>query len=68
VGDAAYGRRGVRPSDDAAIEAARVFPRQALHAWRLSFRHPVAGTELTLTAPLPGDLRALCAALGLPTL
>ena len=68
VGDAAYGRRGVRPSDDAAIERARVFPRQALHAWRLSFRHPVAGTELTLTAPLPDDLRALCAALGLPTL
>ncbi|MEO8679259.1 MAG: RluA family pseudouridine synthase [Vicinamibacterales bacterium] len=68
VGDAAYGRRGVRPSDDPATEAARAFPRQALHAWRLSFRHPVDGTELTLTAPLPDDLRALCSALTLPTL
>lgn len=68
VGDAAYGRRGVRPSDDASIEAARAFPRQALHAWRLSFRHPVGGAELVLTAPLPDDLRALCSALNLPTL
>jgi 23S rRNA pseudouridine1911/1915/1917 synthase len=68
VGDGAYGRRGVRASDDAMIEAARAFPRQALHAWRLSFRHPVDGSELVLTAPLPDDLCGLCAALYLPTL
>ena len=68
VGDATYGRRGVPPSDDPAVEAARAFPRQALHAWRLAFRHPVDGTELELTAPLPDDVRALCSALKLPTL
>lgn len=31
--------------------------RQALHAGILSFIHPRTGKELTLTAPLPGDLQ-----------
>lgn len=29
--------------------------RQALHAWRTSFRHPATSEHLTLTAPLPDD-------------
>ena len=32
-------------------------PRHLLHAWRLTVPHP-AGGELTVTAPLPGDMRA----------
>ena len=32
--------------------------RQALHAMRLSFPHPVTGSPLTVTAPLPADLAA----------
>ncbi len=32
--------------------------RQALHAFRLSFDHPVTGTRLTLEAPLPPDILA----------
>jgi len=36
-----------------------VFGRQALHAWRLSFRHPVSSRVLALEAPLPVDLRHL---------
>ncbi len=32
------------------------FPRQALHAYRLSFAHPVDGRTLTFEAPLPQDL------------
>jgi 23S rRNA-/tRNA-specific pseudouridylate synthase len=32
--------------------------RQALHAWRIRLRHPATGESLTLTAPLPADLRA----------
>jgi 23S rRNA pseudouridine1911/1915/1917 synthase len=32
--------------------------RQALHAWRVRLRHPATGAALTLTAPLPDDLRA----------
>jgi 23S rRNA pseudouridine1911/1915/1917 synthase len=35
------------------------FPRQALHAHRLSFQHPVDGRPLTFEAPLPADLSAL---------
>jgi 23S rRNA pseudouridine1911/1915/1917 synthase len=39
------------------------FPRQALHAYRLGFRHPVGGRELAFEAPLPEDLTALLARL-----
>jgi 23S rRNA pseudouridine1911/1915/1917 synthase len=35
------------------------FPRQALHAYRLAFRHPADDRLLTFEAPLPGDLSAL---------
>ena len=30
--------------------------RQALHAWRLSFRHPITGEKMQFTAPLPEDM------------
>ena len=33
--------------------------RQALHAWKLSFRHPITGEELHFTAPLPEDMAAV---------
>ena len=36
-----------------------VFLRQALHAWRLEFRHPTDGRPLTFEAPLPRDMREL---------
>jgi 23S rRNA pseudouridine1911/1915/1917 synthase len=35
------------------------FPRQALHAYRLAFRHPIDGRDLQFEAPLPDDLTAL---------
>jgi 23S rRNA pseudouridine1911/1915/1917 synthase len=35
------------------------FPRQALHAHRVAFRHPVDGRPLAVEAPLPEDLEAL---------
>jgi 23S rRNA pseudouridine1911/1915/1917 synthase len=56
VGDPVYGRSLADPA----------FPRQALHAWRLAFTHPVTGERQEITAPLPPDLRTLLAALGLP--
>jgi 23S rRNA pseudouridine1911/1915/1917 synthase len=37
--------------------------RQALHAWRLGFRHPSTGRPVTLTAEPPDDFRRLLAAL-----
>ena len=33
--------------------------RQALHAHRLSFRHPLKGTPLSFTSPLPEDMAQL---------
>jgi 23S rRNA pseudouridine1911/1915/1917 synthase len=39
--------------------------RQALHAFRLAFVHPVTGEPLVLHTPLPSDLRAAWAAWGL---
>ena len=33
--------------------------RQALHAWKLTFRHPITGEMLDFTAPLPEDMAAV---------
>jgi 23S rRNA pseudouridine1911/1915/1917 synthase len=52
VGDAVYGK----PS--------RLVPRQFLHAWRLTFRHPIGGRELSFEAPLPEDLTKALANVG----
>jgi 23S rRNA pseudouridine1911/1915/1917 synthase len=35
------------------------FPRQALHAWRLSFLHPLDGRRMEFEAPLPRDFADL---------
>jgi 23S rRNA pseudouridine1911/1915/1917 synthase len=35
------------------------FPRQALHAFRLSFVHPRDGRRLQFEAPMPADMKAL---------
>jgi 23S rRNA pseudouridine1911/1915/1917 synthase len=40
-----------------------VLARQALHAARLSFAHPVSGERLTFEAPLPDDLTGALAAI-----
>ena len=40
-------------------KSAASFPRQALHAHRLSFAHPVDRRQLTFEAPLPRDLADL---------
>jgi len=55
VGDPVYGRPGAPPD----------FPRQALHAWRVAFTHPVTGEHVEISAPLPDDMRALLETLGL---
>jgi 23S rRNA pseudouridine1911/1915/1917 synthase len=39
------------------------FPRQALHAHRLAFKHPVNGRELRFEAPLAPDIKDLIAKL-----
>ncbi|MEK5494659.1 RluA family pseudouridine synthase [Paenibacillus sp. FSL R7-0297] len=45
----------------AALDAS--IPRQALHAVRLSFRHPVTHADLVFEAPLPPDMALLQAKL-----
>lgn len=37
----------------------RFMERQALHSYKLSFRHPVTGEALSFTAPLPEDMQSL---------
>jgi 23S rRNA pseudouridine1911/1915/1917 synthase len=41
-----------------------VFPRQALHAWRLSFMHPFTRQRVEIEAPIPDDMQQLIAACG----
>ena len=43
----------------AAREAALAFPRQALHAATLGFRHPVTGEALRFSAEPPADMALL---------
>jgi 23S rRNA pseudouridine1911/1915/1917 synthase len=54
---------GERLYTDAAAQGGIDCPRQALHAHRLSFRHPIDGRPLTFEAPLPADLERLLARL-----
>jgi len=66
IGDPVYGgsrRLPARALPEGAAEAARRFPRQALHAGTLGFAHPLGGTPLRFCTPLPGDMVALLACL-----
>ncbi len=65
VGDPLYGGglklpKGASP---ALAEALRGFRRQALHAERLEFVHPISGAPVFADAPRPADLQALLDAL-----
>jgi 23S rRNA pseudouridine1911/1915/1917 synthase len=68
VGDPVYGEARYKALPRAVQAALRDFPRPALHAWRLTFRHPARQDEppggverppLTFVAPVPADLRRL---------
>ena len=65
VGDPRYGRRLALPrgATPQLAQALRSFRRQALHAARLSFRHPGSGQDLVFEAPVPADMAGLLAAL-----
>ena len=47
-GDPVYGGR-----------APRIFPRQALHAWKLAFLHPATARPVSFESPLPADMAGL---------
>jgi 23S rRNA pseudouridine1911/1915/1917 synthase len=61
IGDPVYGTRAGRSAARSGAAAARVaaFPRQALHARRLGFTHPVDGRALSFDSALPADLHEL---------
>lgn len=65
VGDPVYGGRLQMPAgaSDRLATALRGFRRQALHASRIGFRHPVTAEPLRFRAPLPADIVALLQAL-----
>jgi len=65
VGDPVYGGRLKLPAgaSETLKGLLRDFPRQALHARKLAFDHPVSGECLTFRAPLPDDLLLLIDAL-----
>jgi 23S rRNA pseudouridine1911/1915/1917 synthase len=46
LGDPIYGKKHELPT-----------PRLMLHAWQLTFNHPISGKKLHLTAPPPEDFR-----------
>jgi len=61
VGDPVYGRKRLPSTGKLAPlskEIKRV-GRQALHAWRITFTHPVSQKSLKITAPCPDDLKQL---------
>ena len=66
VGDPVYLRRtpaGAKALPAEVKEALLSFPRQALHARSLAFRHPVTGENLSFATEPPADFQALLALL-----
>ncbi|HEX6832088.1 MAG TPA: 23S rRNA pseudouridine(1911/1915/1917) synthase RluD [Rudaea sp.] len=65
IGDSAYGTglklpKGATPE---LTEALRGFKRQALHAEKLEFEHPVSGQTVSVSAAAPPDMQQLMLAL-----
>jgi 23S rRNA pseudouridine1911/1915/1917 synthase len=56
VGDPVYGEARWKGLPRAQQAALRDFPRPALHAWRLAFRHPATEESLAFEAAVPADL------------
>ena len=61
VGDNTYGGKRKFPAGISEITREKIsqFPRQALHASKLQFRHPQTGDKVSLHAPLPRDMSDL---------
>ncbi|RAZ73818.1 RluA family pseudouridine synthase [Mesorhizobium atlanticum] len=62
VGDPDYGqafRTKANRLPEPLKTKVRAFPRQALHAWLLEFRHPTTHLTMRFEAPMPGDMEEL---------
>ena len=65
VGDPVYGgrrRNSAKALPPKAAEALNQFHRQALHAYRLAFKHPLSSEFLVFTSEPPADMQTLLAA------
>jgi 23S rRNA pseudouridine1911/1915/1917 synthase len=56
AGDSVYGASKRAVETPALRAVLKKLPRQALHAGRLSFAHPVTGEEMSFESPLPEDM------------
>lgn len=66
LGDRMYGtgfKTKTKFLDDASRDALTALGRQALHAARLGFEHPVTAEVLEFESPMPGDMQQLVDAL-----
>lgn len=64
IGDSTYGRRRFpKGLTESARQEVHDFPRQALHAHKLSLMHPATREDVSWEVPLPNDMLALLAAL-----
>ena len=64
VGDPVYGHpRFEKVRDPVLKKRLSEFPRQALHAERIAFRHPSTNEPLEIAAPIPPDLEELIGAI-----
>lgn len=59
VGDTMYGGQIVAEQSCQALVEPFVFARQALHAYEITFTHPVSLEPMTIKAPLPADMKRL---------
>ncbi|OSI15499.1 23S rRNA pseudouridine(1911/1915/1917) synthase RluD [Neisseria dumasiana] len=64
AGDPVYGNPR-HACSDMAKDAVKSLARQALHAYRLSFEHPVSGETASFEAPIPEDMYHLLSVLRL---
>jgi 23S rRNA pseudouridine1911/1915/1917 synthase len=68
VGDHVYGNpRPSRIGDHALRATLDDFPRQALHASRLTFAHPITGCPVAIEVPVPTDIERLLIDAGIGT-
>jgi len=65
VGDVVYGKRLLIPkgASEKVATILRGFQRQALHAAKLEFTHPITHKAIVCKAPLPADMKQLLRAL-----
>jgi 23S rRNA pseudouridine1911/1915/1917 synthase len=71
VGDQTYGSNQQRAkkslNQEDVLDVVLSLKRQALHAYRLSFLHPLTGELLNFYSNLPSDILTICKTIGIQT-